>query len=302
MVVVVVPAFAHGHDRKQPVVAAGVGGLETARTEYVRQRVDGVSAVVKHHGGDEKGPHQDLQAGMPVTAKLKPHGVPRRLPAQRMHQASQAETGASKSDVDRHLVFVEPDQLGKFLQIAHITAAGRQGVFGGEPEHVRPQKSPQGGRMQIFLMIRMHMVVTVVGRPPQGAPLHAGQAADGHQALHRTRGAERAVGKITVVKTGDEEHPHHIEAQGKGGGGPREADPNRAQAGGVHEKKRRVANPLDTLVAAAGLLGDAIGDRHGRRRRGRSKNFAGQCFPKPGFHRGGRGGFRRAFHTTHFCS
>ena len=37
MVMIVVPAFAEGHESKEPVVAAGVRGLVTARTEKMRE-------------------------------------------------------------------------------------------------------------------------------------------------------------------------------------------------------------------------------------------------------------------------
>src|SRR5690606_14169642 len=46
-VVVVVPSFAHGQNRQQPVVATGVGGLEGAVAKDVGQRVDGERAVVQ---------------------------------------------------------------------------------------------------------------------------------------------------------------------------------------------------------------------------------------------------------------
>jgi hypothetical protein len=57
-VVIVVPAFAEGDQREQPVVFAGVGGGKAALAEDVRKRIDGECAMPQENGAEEKAPDE----------------------------------------------------------------------------------------------------------------------------------------------------------------------------------------------------------------------------------------------------
>jgi len=58
VVMIVVPAFAEGDEREQPVVLAGVVCRETAVAENVRKRIDGERAVPEEDGAQEKAPDE----------------------------------------------------------------------------------------------------------------------------------------------------------------------------------------------------------------------------------------------------
>src|ERR1700732_717387 len=62
VMVIVVPALAQRNDREPRVVAAGIAGLVALSAEHVRERVDGVCAVVNQHGRYEESPDQHLPA------------------------------------------------------------------------------------------------------------------------------------------------------------------------------------------------------------------------------------------------
>jgi hypothetical protein len=64
--------------------------------------------------------------------------------------------------------------------------------------------------MTVTLCIGMSVVMAVMRRPPERAPLHRAGAEQGEEKLSNPRGFEGAVGKITMVEPGDGEHAHEI--------------------------------------------------------------------------------------------
>src|SRR5256885_16720607 len=62
MVMIVVPGFAEGHKSEEPVVAAGVRGLITARTEKMRKRIDGESVMPEERGAEAEAPEDERKA------------------------------------------------------------------------------------------------------------------------------------------------------------------------------------------------------------------------------------------------
>src|SRR6266699_5751136 len=60
VMMIVVPAFAEGEQREEPVVAAGVGGLVAARAKEVRERIDGESVMPQKHRAQAEAPHKQV--------------------------------------------------------------------------------------------------------------------------------------------------------------------------------------------------------------------------------------------------
>src|SRR5882672_4112201 len=62
MVMIVVPALAERHERQEPVVAAGVRGLVTARSEKMRELIDTKGVVPKKRGAQAETPEKKRKA------------------------------------------------------------------------------------------------------------------------------------------------------------------------------------------------------------------------------------------------
>ncbi len=52
------------------------------------------------------------------------------------------------------------------------------------------------------------MMVSVMGRPPQGATLGSAGAQNSENELGRAAGLECLVGKVSVIESRNREHPH----------------------------------------------------------------------------------------------
>lgn len=74
-VVVIVPAFAHGEDAEEEIVAAGVGRLEGAAAEGVTNRINRPGDMLVHKEANESPPNQTTegaqQDGFPEKASGK---------------------------------------------------------------------------------------------------------------------------------------------------------------------------------------------------------------------------------------
>jgi preprotein translocase subunit SecG len=77
-----------------------------------------------------------------------------------------------------------------------------------------PPETLLSGAVVIFGLIAGAMVMAVMGSPPQRAALNRTIASGSHQELHDATGAERTMGKVTMVKTSDGEHPRDVQHDG----------------------------------------------------------------------------------------
>ena len=62
VVMVVMPAFAQGHEREEPVISAVVGRLITPATKHVCQGIDAEGNVTAEHCADAESPHEPRPA------------------------------------------------------------------------------------------------------------------------------------------------------------------------------------------------------------------------------------------------
>ncbi len=126
---VVVPALAERDQREEPVVAALVPGAVALLAEHVRERVDGVRAVIAGDGGDEEAPHEHLPAG----------GAELGLRVLQIH--------ADEEDRDREhhrhedVEAIEQAQLGKLHQVPNALQVRREALLRQEPAHVRADEA-----------------------------------------------------------------------------------------------------------------------------------------------------------------
>lgn len=70
VVMVVVPAFAEGHDGEPPVVTAVVAGVKAAIAKYVGYGVNAEGPVVEKGGADEETPDQHLKTVSSKTRRV----------------------------------------------------------------------------------------------------------------------------------------------------------------------------------------------------------------------------------------
>jgi hypothetical protein len=69
------------------------------------------------------------------------------------------------------------------------------------------------------------MMMTVMGRPPDRAPLNGGSPYHGEYELHETGRPKGFVREIAMVKTRNSEHPKSVESNGDDDGDRADPDP-----------------------------------------------------------------------------
>ncbi len=93
MVVVVVPALAHGEQREQGIVLAGIRSGVAPAAKNVRERINGEGTVPEDYRADAVAPYQQAPA------------------------AGQEHADCENNGRD-YVVFVQPAQFGIFIEIA----------------------------------------------------------------------------------------------------------------------------------------------------------------------------------------
>ena len=111
------------------------------------------------------------------------------------------------------MIFIQPAQLGKFRKIADVVEARIIVFIRHDPANVGPEKSKQGGRMKIQLLIGVTVMMAMVRRPPQHAFLRGTHGHERDYELEDAAGFKCAMGKIAVVSGGNEKHAHAEQCQ-----------------------------------------------------------------------------------------
>ena len=125
---IIVPTFAEGHEGKEPIVAAGVRGLVPARTEEVRERIDGEGVVPQQSGAQAEAPEKKREA----ARKEKHHGEDRRR---------------------NEIIFVEPTKFGESCEVANVIKVCVNVFVGDDPAEMRPEKSEECGRVKVGFLV-----------------------------------------------------------------------------------------------------------------------------------------------------
>ncbi len=195
VMVVVVPALAHGDECEHEVVARVVVGGVAAAAPQVRERVDRERAVPAQHLGHRERPHQ-------------------------AEEAAEYERDHAHRDRRQHPVAIEPAQLGIPREVLDARIVRALEIAGEDPAHVRPPEARLLHRVKVTRHVGELVMHAVVCRPPQHALLRGRRRAEREHELEPARGLVAAVREVAVVSPGDEEHPRHVER-----GGQREAEP-----------------------------------------------------------------------------
>src|SRR5438876_485657 len=100
------------------------------------------------------------------------------------------------------MVSVQPAQFRIYFEVANQAAVVFIVIIGKNPADVRPPESGSDRGMDIFLIVRMAMVVSVMCGPPQDALLDARLREKGHEELRRPIQFIRSMAEVTVVAGG----------------------------------------------------------------------------------------------------
>lgn len=118
MMVVVVPAFAHGHDRQEPIIAAAIIRFISPRADEMSQRIDHERRMVEQNRSN----HEAQCNSSPTSATAQ--------------QTSDAAND-TQQDSGNPMPVIEPHQFGKLDPIfEHVPSRRIIGVF-ENPANVR---------------------------------------------------------------------------------------------------------------------------------------------------------------------
>ena len=188
VVVVVVPALAHGHEREDEAVLAVVGRRVAAPPEHVGERVDGEGAVPEQRPSRRASPRR-----APTTPPARKSPTPSATGGTRKQRSSQRSSGYASEILDLALV-------------------GRVVLARDDPAHVAPPEAVELGRVHVAGQVGVLVVRAVVRRPPDHALLRRSSSrARARSELHRAARAEAPVREVAVVPRRHAEHAHVVE-------------------------------------------------------------------------------------------
>jgi hypothetical protein len=139
--------------------------------------------------------------------------------------------------------------------------------------------------MDVGGFVGMHVMMPMMGRPPDGSALHGRSAEQAEDELTGARGLETAVRKVAMIEAGNGEHAHHVKDARDGERHPAETHPEDRQANGMHRDERQHSKPIDARarVRVRGSGGEVVmseptrqlaSDSHRARRGGRGRGFS----------------------------
>jgi hypothetical protein len=102
--------------------------------------------------------------------------------------------------------------------------------------------------MDITGLVCHSVVVSMMGGPPNWAPLNSGATKDREKKLQKSGGFKRPVRKITVIKTGDSKHPYKVEQKRHPQGERTPPHKNHPKATDVHGDEGKDSGPIDPQI------------------------------------------------------
>lgn len=187
---IVVPAFASGHQRHEPIVLAVLFGVVIAISKHVRQAVDAPSDVPNDDGAQKYAPNQDACSKERCARDIRPR----------------QGNCKSRANIDRALRQVEPQRTPRVLLDPHIeripqdvtgvlvivSAVVQIAIADHHPPNMTPQERHQRA-VRIFLFITVRMVHAMRGRPARGRILKTAEGTEHECVLKPTWRIETAV-------------------------------------------------------------------------------------------------------------
>ncbi|HJY05246.1 MAG TPA: hypothetical protein VJ323_02960 [Bryobacteraceae bacterium] len=156
--VIVVPAFTHGEECEQPVVARIVAGDIAYAPTHMRKRIDAKRGVIDQYGTPEETNHQ---AGPSASNKTE-DSQSQRWPLFELVQESQ---------------FWITREIRHFRQISTIVSASK------DPSDMAVKEAFVPWGMRVVLSVGMQMVMPVHRGPPENAFLCARLRGEGKHEL-----------------------------------------------------------------------------------------------------------------------
>ena len=126
----------------------------------MRQGIDGVGAMVDQHRGDEESPHQHLPPGGAEARR------------DMLQEDTEKEHADSEQRRHHDVESIQEAQLGIFEQILHAGQVRGEVLMRHEPAHVAPKEAVLHRGMHVIRLVRVHVVVAVMGGPPNGSALY----------------------------------------------------------------------------------------------------------------------------------
>jgi hypothetical protein len=80
---------------------------------------------------------------------------------------------------------IQQSQLRKLRQIANHTPIGAKAAWRQKPAQMAAKKPQSVRRVRIAIAVRIAMMISMMGSPPQRTALNAGSADDGKHKLHQ---------------------------------------------------------------------------------------------------------------------
>ena len=240
--VVVVPAFAHGEDAEEEVVAALVGGVELAAAEGVADGVHGPGDVLVEEETDESAPDQTGESA-------EPSGVAHELGRPGADEGGEGKAGEDpkpKGVVDENNDGVLEHGPGVLLDV------GLEVVE--DPADMGVPETFEGG-MRVTLIVRVGVVLGVGGGPVKGGPLHGHGTGNQEDRFQPRLSLEGLVGEHPVEAKGDPEstngvhgekedqiHPVHpmVPKQENGADDSKDGKPDQGQQNEFRQRRGRV--------------------------------------------------------------
>ena len=219
VVMVVVPAFAHGHEREPEVVTARVFRGVATTSPDVRERIDGERRMQKEARGHE----------VPPQASLEP---------------KQNRAGNSERPWADEMVFLEPTYFGVGGKVRdHVEA--RAFVFAPEPPtEMRVPKSTSGRTVQITLGVGMFVVQPMRSSPPERSFLRRRRTEERQDQLKDATRLVRSMREVTVIDARDCKHAQEVRPCSDEHELPRDLVQNRKHRDHVHHDEGDEVVPL----------------------------------------------------------
>ena len=219
-VVIIVPALAHCNKREKAVVSRIVSGDEALSAGDMGERIDAERRVVDRDRAPEEADHQALPSV-------------RRKACER------------ENDRGRHFEPMQPHQLWKPGEVADPGQIGLAVATIENPADVAVQEPALPRRVNVLRRVGMQVMLPMLGRPPQRAPLGGRLRKKGQRELERPAGFIGAMGEVAVIAGADGEDPEPVQADADRQSRPAHSGPDGAEAGQVRQgerNRRRINN------------------------------------------------------------
>lgn len=203
VVVVVVPAFTQSQDGEDEGVAAGFAGFITTATEKVAEGIDGEGGVIEDDGAEAESPEEVHQAAHRGAG----------------HEETENVSGDCQGDRRDEVVFVNEDELTELGEIFDALGVIVIVIGGKDPADVSPVEALLLDGVDVFFLIRMLVMVTMMGSPPKRTFLGGHTSKPSQNELEPARGLIRTMGEVAVVATGNAKFTDQKQSQAEQDGG-----------------------------------------------------------------------------------